>query len=444
MQAKDFGETFIWGVSSAAFQTEGAYQEDGKGYSIWDSFTEKKGKIYQNQHAREACDFYHRYPEDLGLMQGLGIRNFRFSISWPRIFPEGRGSINPRGMDFYKRLIDHCLELGITPWVTLYHWDLPLALEEKGGWANRDVVHWFTDYVDCVSRALGDRVQHWMVLNEPMVFTGAGYFLGIHAPGKRGMKYFLPAVHHATLCQAEGARVLRSNSPASQLGTTFSCSLIEPYKQRRRDIRAADRIDALLNRLFIEPSLGMGYPVNTLPVISRLEKYMQSGDEERMVFDFDYYGLQTYTREMIRHAWLMPYVKARPVPAAKRNVPQTLMGWEVYPQTIYKVLKQFYNRYRLKKIIITENGAAFEDILKDGKIYDPRRIDYLRDHIGQCLRAKQEGIPLEGYFVWTFTDNFEWAEGYKPTFGLVHVDFATQRRIPKDSAHWYAAFIGTK
>ena len=441
MQKKDFGDAFVWGVSSAAFQTEGAYRADGKGYSIWDKFTEKKGKIYRNQHARVACDFYHRYPEDLQLMRKLGIRHFRFSISWPRILPQGIGSINQAGLDYYKKLIDQCLDLGITPWITLYHWDLPLALEEKGGWTHRDIVQWFTQYVDCVSRALGDRVQYWMVLNEPMVFTGAGYFLGIHAPGKRGMKSFLPSVHHASLCQAEGGRVLRYNCPKAKIGTTFSCSLVEPYKQRMRDLRGAERVDALLNRLFIEPSLGMGYPLDKLPKLGQLERYMQDGDESRLVFDFDFYGLQNYTREIIRHAWLMPYIRARPIAATKRQVPFTLMDWEVYPPAIYGVLKQFYERYQLKKIIITENGAAFEDQVRDGRVQDPRRVDFLQQYIAQCLRAKQEGVPLEGYFVWTFTDNFEWAEGYKPTFGLIHVDFTTQQRTPKDSALWYARLI---
>ena len=437
----DFGDSFHWGVATSAFQTEGAYQEDGKGLSIWDVFTQHSGKIYRNQHAREACDFYHRYAEDLQLLRLLHIDNFRFSLSWPRILPNGTGSVNQLGIDFYNRVIDTCLSLGITPWVTLYHWDLPQALHERGGWTNRDVVGWFKEYVAVAVRAFGDRVRHWMVLNEPMMFTGGGYFLGIHAPGKRSVSGFLSAVHHATLCQAEGGRVIKDLQPTAEVGTTFSCAHIEASGSEMRHQKAAQRADALLNRLFIEPSLGMGYPVDQLSTLARLEKYVRAGDEQLMLFDFDFIGLQNYTREVIRHAWTMPYVFARPVDAKKRGVPTTLMGWEVYPEAIYQVLKQFYERYSLKKIVITENGAAFSDSWQNGRVTDPRRTDYIRENIAQCARAKREGIPLAGYFVWTLTDNFEWAEGYRTPFGLVHVNFETQRRTIKDSGHWYGSFV---
>ncbi len=441
MQAKDFGDSFFWGISSAAYQTEGAYKEDGKGPSVWDEFTERRGKIYKNQHARTACDFYHRYPEDIGLLKILGIRNFRFSISWPRVLPGGDGHINTKGLDFYNRLIDHCLEAGIEPWITLYHWDLPLALEKRGGWTNRDILGWFMDYVALVSSALGDRVKYWMVLNEPMVFTGAGYFLGIHAPGRRGMKNFLPAIHHSSLCQAEGARTLRENCPESSIGTTFSCSPIEPYRQTNRDLKAARRVDALLNRMFIEPVLGMGYPTRQLPALRRIEKYMHEGDEEKLKFDFDFYGLQNYTREVIRNSWSVPYIGAKLVCAKKRKVSTTLMNWEVYPEAIYQVLKLFHQRYKLKNIIITENGAAFPDVVSHSKVDDNARIKFFRDYLQQCLRAKNEGVPLQGYFVWTLSDNFEWAEGYRPTFGIVHVDIKSQKRTLKNSALWYSSFI---
>jgi len=280
-----------------------------------------------------------------------------------------------------------------------------------------------------------------MVLNEPLVFTGAGYFLGIHAPGRRGMKNFLPAIHHATLCQAVGGSILRDNCPNAQVDTTYSCRLVEPYSNANRDIEAARRADTLLNRLFIEPTLGLGYPVNSLPVLRRLDKYMQTGDEEQVKFNFDFYGLQNYTREIIRYARLMPYIHARPVSTKKRNVAQTLMSWEVYPPAIYHIVRQFHERYQLKRMIITENGAAFKDKVVNGRVNDPLRIKFLRDYISQCLKAKNESIPLNGYFVWTLTDNFEWAEGYRPTFGLVHVDFTTQKRTLKDSACWYANFL---
>lgn len=444
MQAHTFGPDFSWGVASAAYQTEGAHRKDGKGPSIWDEFTTRPGKIYKNQHARIACDFYHRYPEDVSLIRQMGIPDFRFSLAWSRILPEGKGAVNQKGLDFYKRLIHTCLENGITPWLTLYHWDLPLALSEKGGWTKRDIVHWFEDYVALCARELGDTVKHWMVLNEPLVFTGAGYFLGLHAPGMRGIRNFLPAIHHTALCQAAGGRILRDMRSDAEIGTTFSCAYVTPYREKKRHLKATERADALLNRLFIEPALGMGYPEESLPILRKMDKYMLADDEAALAFDFDFIGLQNYTREVIRHSWFTPYIFARPVSAEKRGVPTTEMKWEVYPEAIYQILRQFHQNYRLRKVIITENGAAFPDRVEHGKVDDPQRKAFLQDNIAQCLRAKQDGVPLSGYFVWTLTDNFEWAEGYRPRFGLVHVDFETQERIVKSSGKWYGAFVNRK
>jgi beta-glucosidase len=440
LHKKLFGTTFTWGVSTAAYQVEGAYQSDGKGLSIWDVFSNKKGNTYLNQHGNNACNFYHCYQNDLQLMQALHISNFRLSFAWSRIMSGGVHPVNPKGIDFYQRLIDYCLELGIEPWVTLYHWDLPQALELKGGWTNRDIVSWFCEYVEVCIKHFGDRVKHWMVLNEPMVFTGAGHFLGIHAPGRRWMKNFIPAVHHATLCQAAGARILKEWQPKAQVGTTFSASYIEPHRNTEKDQSAAIRIDALLNRLFLEPALGLGYPVKELPFLQRLEKYIKPGDEKLLTFDFDFIGLQVYTREIVSHTWLMPFIQADLVKANKRNVPITLMNWEIYPESIYHMLKQ-YASYGLRKIIVTENGAAFTDVVQADQVHDSQRLSYLQDHIWQVLRAKQEGVPVDGYFVWTFTDNFEWAMGYHPRFGLVYVDFPTQQRIVKSSGYWYRDFL---
>jgi len=438
---KDFGEDFHWGVSTAAYQIEGAHNADGKGPSIWDDFTKRKGKVYKNQNGDIACDFYHLYPQDIGLIRELGIANFRFSLSWPRILPEGVGKINQKGLDFYHRVIDRCLENGVTPWITLYHWDLPLNLEEKGGWTNRDITYWFTDYTEVVGKAFGDRVKHWMVLNEPMVFTGAGYFLGIHAPGKKWLKNFLQSAHHATLCQALGGRKLKDLWPDAEVGTTFSCSHIEPYSQKDSHRRAARKVDALLNRLFLEPSLGLGYPLDDLKGLKRIEKYQKTGDDKLATFDFDFIGVQNYTREIVRYSFLTPLIQARLIKASKRNVPVTLMDWEVYPPSIYYMLKKFNAYKKIKKLIITENGAAFHDEQQEGVIKDPRRVMYLRDHLGQVLKAKNEGVKVKGYFVWTLMDNFEWAEGFYPRFGIVYVDFKTQRRLLKSSGLWYKKFL---
>ncbi|MGJ3235850.1 GH1 family beta-glucosidase [Marivirga sp.] len=436
-----FGHDFHWGVSNAAFQVEGAWNENDKGPSIWDTFTQKKGNIYGGHQAKIACDFYNRYPSDLDLMSALGIPDLRFSISWPRILPKGTGKVNPKGLAFYDRLVDETLEKGITPWVTLYHWDLPQSLQEQGGWINRDIIHWFEDYAQIVVKTLGDRVKNWMVLNEPMVFTGGGYFLGIHAPGKKGLANFIPAVHHATLCQGIGGRVIREFSPGANIGTTFSCSYVEPYRDTPRDHKAARKIDALLNRLFLEPALGRGYPINDLKLLQRLERHMKPEDEELMKFDFDYIGLQNYTREKVKFSISTPILWANIVKAENRKVHFNEMGWEVYPESIYHMLHQFSAYPEVKKIIITESGTAFDDKVKNGEVHDPNRTKYIQDVLHQVWKAKQEGVPVQGYFIWTFTDNFEWAEGYRPRFGIVYNDHTTQERIIKSSGQWYSDFL---
>ncbi|WP_423148255.1 GH1 family beta-glucosidase [Rubrolithibacter danxiaensis] len=441
----NFGRNFHWGVSVAASQIEGAHNTDGKGPSIWDEFASKKGKILNGDHACIACDFYNQYKKDIQLIKSLNIPNFRFSISWPRIFPEGIGSVNQAGIDFYNRVIDYCLASGITPWITLYHWDLPKALELKGGWTNRDIISWFSNYVNVCAASFGDRVKNWMIMNEPMVFTGAGYFLGIHAPGRTGLKNFIPAIHHVALSMAEGGRMLKELLPSdTTIGSTFSCSHIEPHSKSSRDYNAAVRVDALLNRLSIEPALGLGYPFKELPFLKRIEKYMHPGDEQKIKFDLDFVGIQNYTREIIKHSFFTPYLQAKLIKAEKRKVPLTAMGWEVYPPAMYHVLKKISSYKAIKRIIITENGAAFPDTVVKNTIDDPLRIDFLKKNLQQVLRAKQEGCPVEGYFVWTLTDNFEWAEGYKPRFGLIYVDFETQKRTVKNSGLWYSEFLKEK
>ena len=436
-----FGADFKWGVSTAATQIEGSVDIHGRGMSVWDIFSQAKGKIHNNAHPQIATDFYNRYRDDILLVKELNIPNFRFSISWPRVMPDGtKATINQAGIDFYNRVIDFCLECGIEPWVTLYHWDLPHELELKGGWTNREIVNWFSDYVTLCATQFGDRVKHWMVMNEPSVFVGAGYFLGIHAPGRTGIKNFLQAVHHAVLCMAAGGSLLRTLCPKAEIGTTFSCSHIEPYSQKKRDVAAAKRVDAILNRLFLEPILGLGYP-NDIRKFRQLNQYMLPGDEKLIAFDFDFIGLQNYTREIVSASFFVPYVGARLVKAEKRNVAITTMKWEVHPPAIYNMIKQFDAYPQIKKIIITENGAAFPDIVKDGEVYDTQRLQYLQDHISQVLRAKNEGARVSGYFVWTLTDNFEWAEGYHPRFGIIHIDFETQKRTIKASGKWYGAFL---
>jgi beta-glucosidase len=344
-------------------------------------------------------------------------------------------------VDFYNRVIDFCLECGVTPWVTLYHWDLPQALEEKGGWTNRDIVGWFEEYTELCIRKFGDRVRNWMVLNEPIVFTGAGYFLGVHAPGKRSLPGFLAAAHHAALCQSNGGRVIRSIDSNLRVGTCVSCSPVDPAEGSKLAVDAAARIEVLTNRLFIEPLLGLGYPWKDLRVLQGMERYMKAGDEQLLPFNMDFIGIQNYTREVAAYSAVMPYVNARLVKASRRNVPHTEMDWEIYPVGIYRILKQFASYANIPPLIITENGAAFEDKVVDGQVQDYNRIFFYQKYLEQVMRAIREGVKVEGYFAWSFTDNFEWTEGYRPRFGLVYIDFATQKRIVKSSGFWYKEFL---
>ncbi len=440
LNKEDFGD-FTWGVATAAYQVEGGCDTHSKGKSIWDVFVKQKGKIFQNHTGDVACDFYNRYARDISLMADLNIANYRFSIAWSRIFPKGTGAKNQHGIDFYNRVIDFCLELNIIPWVTLYHWDLPYELQRRGGWVNRNIIYWFEEYVSCCVKVFGDRVTNWMVLNEPMVFTGAGYFLGVHAPGKKGLNNFLAATHHAALCQARGGAIIKSLQPRSNVGTTFSCSYIEPHRNSDKDMLAAAKVDALLNRLFIEPLLGLGYPTNDLKILQRIEKFVKPGDEKSLAFNMDFIGVQNYTRELVSHATFMPFIKAKIIKANKRNVETTLMNWEVYPESLYNILKKYGSYKNMPQLKVTENGAAFTDILVNGQVHDTKRVKYLQDNISEMFRAKQEGVNVTGYFIWTFLDNFEWAEGYYPRFGLVHVDFETQKRTVKSSGNWYAKFL---
>ncbi|MCU0451484.1 MAG: GH1 family beta-glucosidase [Bernardetiaceae bacterium] len=435
----DFGPQFYWGVASAAFQTEGSHEADGKAPSIWDTFTHHSRNVKNGHDARVATDFYRRFPEDLAFVSQMNLREFRFSLAWPRVLPTGTGRPNPAGLAFYDRLVDHCLAQGVTPWLTLYHWDLPQALEDRGGWTHRDVVSWFTDFADLCTRHFGDRVKNWMVLNEPMSFTGLGYYYGLHAPGRKGLGNFLPAVHHAVLAQAEGGRVVRANVPGAQVGTTFSCSHVTPHRDTAADRQAAARMDALVNRLFIEPALGLGYPAGFPFFTRQLERYIRPGDLERAAFDFDFIGVQNYFRLVAQSTWLPPFVKE--VPAVDRGVEVNEMGFEVHPEGMYHVIKQFAAYQGVKKIIVTENGVCYPDQLEGNTVHDHRRIAFFKNYLGQLLRAKREGAPVEGYFVWSLTDNFEWAEGYHPRFGLVYVDYATQQRYLKDSGRWFGDFL---
>lgn len=438
LKRSKFPKDFIWGVATSAYQTEGAHNKDGKGPSIWDTFT--NSSHFKHPHNNEATDFYNTYKDDILKIKHLNLGAFRFSISWSRIFPDGIGDTNPKGIAFYHDVIKTCEEHHIEPWVTLYHWDLPQHLENLGGWTNRDIISWFSNYVDFCTKEFST-VKHWMVLNEPMSFIGLGYFMGIHAPGKKGLKHFLPAAHHATLCQAEGGRIIRKNCPNAQIGTTFSCSYVTPKNRLILNVRAAKRIDALLNRFFIEPALGLGYPYDAFLGLNRIEKFFKPGDEQRMVFDFDFIGIQYYFRIVAEHRILPLILHAGEIPATKRNVKVNNMGMEVLPKGLYKMLKKFSNYKGVNAIYITESGICLDDEIIKGKIKDRERIKYIKNTLKTTQKALNKGFKIRGFFHWTLIDNFEWADGYRPRFGLIYNDFKTQKRTFKQSALWLQSFL---
>jgi beta-glucosidase len=442
IHAEDFGNEFLWGVAMAAAQNEGAHNVGGRGPSIWDTFSKRQGKIKNADKPFESCDFYHRYKDDLLLVKVLGFKVFRFSISWSRIIPDGTGSINKEGIAFYHRLIDECLKLDLIPYITLYHWDLPFALEKEGGWTSHKIVKWFSRFATVCADEYGDKVKNWIILNEPMGFTSLGYMLGKHAPGKIGLSNFLPAVHHAIIAQAEGGRIIRTLVSDANIGTALSCSEVMPFSLHPKDIEAANRVDILMNRLFIEPILGSGYPDDKFILMEKLHIHNKAWKYTRqMQFDFDFIGLQNYFPVTVKYSPVMPIIQASEVKAAKRKVPHTAMGWEINADSFYRMIKRFSEYEGVKNIIITEGGAFFKDKLMNGVVNDVERIDYFQKYLTALLRAKQEGIRVNGYFAWTLTDNFEWSEGYHVKFGLVHVDFKTQLRTVKQSGHWFREFL---
>jgi beta-glucosidase len=437
---QDFGDDFTWGVAHASYQVEGAWDVDGKGPSIWDTFTHGGGRVRNRATGDVACDFYHRYEGDTDLVRELGFDAQRLSISWPRVLPDGTGRINEPGLDFYDRVVDACLERGVEPWVTLYHWDLPQALQDRGGWADRDVVGWFEDYVQVVAERLGDRVKDWMVFNEPCSFLVVGHLLGYHAPGTRSLRRFLAGTHHVNLAQAAGARVLRATVADANVGTTHIVTPMRSTHDTERDRRAKASIDVIANRIFWEPNLGLGYPIDDAPLIKGITKHLRPGDDDAIRVDWDFVGVQYYQRQLVK-PWPVPLLRGVPwISKDHRRYEITAMGWEVQPDGLYESLARWHG-YGVGKLIVTENGAAFPDRLVDGAVHDDRRTAFYRAHLAEVRRAIADGMDVGGYFCWSLMDNFEWAEGYDPRFGLVHVDFATQQRTIKDSGRWFQQFL---
>ncbi len=432
-----FPKDFVWGAATAAYQIEGAPAADGKGPSIWDTFAHRPGVIDDGATGDVACDHYHRWRDDIALMRALNLDAYRFSIAWPRILPAGRGAVNPAGLDFYSRLIDGLLAVGVTPYVTLYHWDLPQTLEDEGGWLRRDIVDDFQGYADVVTRALGDRVKHWTTFNEPWVFTWTGYGLGEDAPGlKLGARGALAATHHALLAHGVTVPIIRANVPDADVGIVLDLNHVEPASDRPDDLAAARRWEGCQNRWYLDPVFKGRYPDDMLTLYGADGPTIHPGDLEQIAAPLDYLGVNFYRRSVAGAGTDLPPINwRRHRPAGE----YTEMGWEVSPRGLYDILKTVWDGYHPKAMYVTENGAAFADIVSpDGRVHDPRRVQYLREHFAQARRALADGVPLKGYFVWSLLDNFEWACGFAKRFGVIYTDYASQQRIIKDSGYYLA------
>jgi beta-glucosidase len=436
-----FPAEFLWGVATSAYQIEGAWNEDGKGPSIWDAFTHTPGHIYENQTGDVACDHYHRWPEDVALLRQLGVQLYRFSVSWSRVLPEGRGKINLAGLEFYDRLVDALLGAGIQPFPTLYHWDLPQALQERGGWPNRETVGAFIDYARIVAERLGDRVRWWTTHNEPHIVTQMGHIEGTHAPGLRDYGAGLRTAHHLLLSHGEAVRMLRSTVRVpAQIGIALDLVPIYPASHSEQDRQAADRMDLALNRAFLEPLFRAAYPAELAGLFAAFGPVVQAGDLETIAVPLDFLGVNYYTRIVARHSTNNP-IQAEPVPPAGER---SLM-WEIFPDGLPALLQRLQRDYRPAAVLITENGVPYEDTPNaQGQLEDRARISFLERHLAGLQQALTNGVPVRGYCLWSLLDNFEWALGYRPRFGLVHVDFATQRRTPKASFEWYRRKIQTR
>jgi len=434
-----FPAGFHWGAATAAYQIEGAVREDGRGESIWDRFSHTPGAIVDGSTGDDACDSYHRLDHDLDLLARLGLTAYRFSIAWPRIFPTGRGPLNEAGLAYYARLIDGLLARGIAPFATLYHWDLPQALEDRGGWLNRDTAGFFADFAAALGRRLGDRIAHWITLNEPHIVAYEGYLYGQKAPGKRDATLLAPVSHHLLLAHGRAVQALRAETPAAtQIGLALNLTAIESATDRAEDVEAAALLDGLWHRWYLDPLYRASYPDDVQRALPLPPDLVRAGDLETIAGQTDFLGVNYYTRARVK-AGVGPRPRILP-PAGRRCT----MGWELYPDGLEPILRRLRSDYQPARLYITENGVPVADTLTaSGEVHDDARIEYLREHLQAARAAIAAGVPLAGYFVWSLLDNFEWQLGYTQRFGLAYTDYATQRRIPKDSARFYASLAAT-
>ncbi|MFC7383220.1 GH1 family beta-glucosidase [Sphaerisporangium rhizosphaerae] len=451
-----FPTGFVWGAATSAYQIEGSTDVDGRGTSIWDTFVRQPGRILNGENADVAIDHYRRYRDDVAVMAELGLTAYRFSVSWPRIMPDGAGTVNQAGLDFYRRLVDELLANGIEPWLTLYHWDLPQALEDLGGWPARDTSKRFADFAACVHQALGDRVKQWSTVNEPWCAAFLGYSSGEHAPGRREPAASIRAAHHLNLAHGLAVQALRAQGADARIGGSVNLYAISPASDDAADLDAARRIDGLQNRFFLDALLKGSYPEDVLADLSAVTDidFIQDGDMETISTPFDTLMVNYYSRFTVSgkpggaaSAAAAPTGAGSPWPGNEHvsfvngGRPVTSMGWEIDDLGLYEVLQRVATEYPSIPLVISENGAAFDDVVADGSVDDQKRLAYIEAHLRTCHAAIEAGIPLKGYFAWSLMDNFEWAWGYGKRFGLVYVDYESQRRTPKASAFWYADTI---
>ena len=442
MAIKQFPTDFIWGVATSAFQIEGAWNEDGKGESTWDHFSHQAHRVINNDNGDVACDHYHRMPADVRLIKNLGVNSYRFSVSWPRVLPDGKGPANARGLDFYDRLVDELLKAGIAPNLTLNHWDLPQALEEKGGWSNRDTVERFVDYAGIMYKHLGDRVKIWATHNEPWVIAFLGYAQGMFAPGIADYSRAYQAVHHLMLSHGKAVQLYRQGGYQGQIGIVVNLSWFEPASDNEQDVAAYRR--AILNQesLFIDPLYKGSYPAELIEWLGPMAPKVAAGDMEIIAQPIDYLGINHYSSARIVYQHHSNFLKFGSLDLIKPGMGHTSMGWGIYPDGLKKLLIDLKGKYNNPPIIIAENGCAMPDRLTAaGTINDTRRISYLQHYLTAAHEAIQAGVNLKGYYQWSLMDNFEWSSGYTQRFGLVHVDYTTQKRTPKKSYNWYRKVV---
>lgn len=429
-----FPDGFRWGTATAAYQIEGACDTDGRGKSIWDIFSHTRGKIVDGSTGDMACDHYNRYKEDIQIMKDLNYNNYRFSISWPRVFPQGFGKVNQKGLDFYDRLVDELNNKGIEPFITLYHWDLPYELEKAGGWYNRKTAEHFAGYTEVVVKRLGDRAKFWATLNEPFVVAAQGYGLGEHAPGKRNFLKIFNVVHNLLLAHGMAVDRIKGINRDLKAGIVHACWPCYPLKEKYG--KTSDIANDYSLRLFFDPIFKARYPLSLERKIRFFNKGIKASDFDIISKPVDFIGVNVYSRHIVKPSW-NPIVPFKILPAGN-DVKKTDMGWEIYPRSLYDVLNVIKEEYGNPEVYITENGAAFKDKLENGKVRDPERIEYLKQYLSELNRAIEDGANVKGYFQWTFMDNFEWAFGLTKRFGAVYVDYETQERIVKDSGRWYS------